>query len=140
MSLGGGEILVILLVALVVFGPNRLPELSRQVGGVLRDLKKMQDNVKREISDVINLESPRTPSGASSAPSGHSAPPPNYDNPDSYRPLDDEARDMGGADHGTDPGSDGSGELGSDGSGELPMPSVGAVGAVEDHPASGSFS
>ena len=31
-NIGGGEILVILLVALIVFGPDKLPEVARQVG------------------------------------------------------------------------------------------------------------
>lgn len=87
MSLGGGEIMVILLVALVVFGPHRLPELSRQVGGALRELKKMQSTVKQEIADAINLESPPP----ASVESGHAAAPPSYDNPDSYLPVGDDA-------------------------------------------------
>ena len=32
-NLGGGEMLVILLLALIVLGPERLPEAARQVGG-----------------------------------------------------------------------------------------------------------
>ncbi len=87
MSLGGGEIMVILLVALLVFGPHRLPELSRQVGGALRELKKMQSTVKQEIADAINLESPPP----ANTDSGHAAAPPNYDNPDSYLPIGDDA-------------------------------------------------
>src|SRR5919204_176636 len=49
MNLGPAEILVILVVALVVFGPKRLPEVGRQVGGALRELRKVQDTVRTEI-------------------------------------------------------------------------------------------
>ncbi len=56
MSLGPLEILVILVVALVVFGPKRLPEVGRQVGGALREIRKVQDTVRSEISAVINAE------------------------------------------------------------------------------------
>jgi len=40
-QLGPLEIAVVLLVALLVFGPNRLPELAKQVGGALRELKRI---------------------------------------------------------------------------------------------------
>src|SRR5206468_11359377 len=41
-QLGPLEIAVVLLIALLVFGPNRLPELAKQVGGALRELKRIQ--------------------------------------------------------------------------------------------------
>ena len=47
MNLGPAEILVILVVALLVFGPHKLPEIGRQVGGAIRELRKMQDSVKQ---------------------------------------------------------------------------------------------
>lgn len=64
-SLGGAEIIVILLVALIVFGPTRLPEISRQVGGALRELRKVQSTVKQELSAALNADDP--PSGDSDA-------------------------------------------------------------------------
>jgi sec-independent protein translocase protein TatA len=54
MSLGPAEILVVLVLALVVFGPKRLPEVGRQVGGALRELRKVQDTVQTEIRSVID--------------------------------------------------------------------------------------
>jgi TatA/E family protein of Tat protein translocase len=54
MSLGPAEILVILVVALIVFGPKRLPEVGRQVGHAMRELRKMQDQVRSEIDGVIH--------------------------------------------------------------------------------------
>ncbi len=62
MSLGGGEILVILLVALIVFGPQRLPEIGRQVGKAMSEVRKMQDSVKREIDGVLHHDPTPTPS------------------------------------------------------------------------------
>jgi Tat protein translocase TatB subunit len=56
MSLGGGEILVILLVALIVFGPTRLPDIARQVGKAMSEVRKMQDSVKREIHGALNTD------------------------------------------------------------------------------------
>jgi Tat protein translocase TatB subunit len=54
MNLGPAEILVILVVALVVFGPKRLPEVGRQVGKAVRELRKMQDTVKGELEHVMH--------------------------------------------------------------------------------------
>ncbi|MGH8927206.1 MAG: Sec-independent protein translocase subunit TatA/TatB [Acidimicrobiia bacterium] len=52
----GGEWLVILLVALVVFGPDRLPELSRKLGGWARELRtaarEMREGLEAEVSEV----------------------------------------------------------------------------------------
>ena len=58
MNLGAPEILLILVVALLVFGPHRLPEIGRQVGGAMRELRRMQDSVKSEIQSVINEPQP----------------------------------------------------------------------------------
>jgi sec-independent protein translocase protein TatA len=52
-NLGAPEILVILVVALVVFGPKRLPEVGRQVGAAMRELRRMQDSVRAEIDTVM---------------------------------------------------------------------------------------
>ncbi len=54
MSLGPAEILVVLVIALLVFGPKKLPEVGRQVGGALRELRKVQDTVQNEIRTVFD--------------------------------------------------------------------------------------
>jgi Tat protein translocase TatB subunit len=54
MSLGPAEILVILVVALIAFGPKRLPEVSRQVGNAMRELRRMQDSVREELQSVLH--------------------------------------------------------------------------------------
>jgi sec-independent protein translocase protein TatA len=56
MNLGGPEILVILVVALLVFGPNRLPEIGKQLGKALREFRKVEERVKSELSGVLDLE------------------------------------------------------------------------------------
>lgn len=48
---GGGEILVILILVLLLFGPDKLPELARQVGRGVRDLNRMKSN----LTDQFNL-------------------------------------------------------------------------------------
>jgi len=47
--ISGGEIIIILVVALVVFGPQRLPELARAIGKVMHELNKAMQDVKTKI-------------------------------------------------------------------------------------------
>jgi sec-independent protein translocase protein TatA len=54
-QLGTAEILVIFVVALLVFGPHKLPEIGRQVGRGLRELKKVQGAIKRELRDTLDI-------------------------------------------------------------------------------------
>ncbi|HEY7584130.1 MAG TPA: twin-arginine translocase TatA/TatE family subunit [Acidimicrobiia bacterium] len=52
----GGEWIVIVLVALVVFGPERLPELARRTGDWVRELRgaarEMREGLEAEIAEV----------------------------------------------------------------------------------------
>jgi sec-independent protein translocase protein TatB len=54
MSLGPEKIILILVVALIVFGPHRLPDIARQVGAAMRELRKMQDTVRDELEHVMH--------------------------------------------------------------------------------------
>jgi sec-independent protein translocase protein TatB len=54
MSLGPEKIILILVVALIVFGPQRLPEIARQVGAAVRELRRMQDTVRGELDQVLH--------------------------------------------------------------------------------------
>lgn len=51
MNISPAEILTILLIALVVFGPRRLPEMARKGARLLRELKGAMDDLKREVSE-----------------------------------------------------------------------------------------
>ena len=57
-QIGPAEIIVILLVGMLVFGPSRLPEIGKQVGRAMREVKKFQAVVKNEIDAVANLGEP----------------------------------------------------------------------------------
>ncbi len=49
------EILVVAVLALVVFGPEKLPEIARTVGGFIRQVRTMADDVKQEFSDGFDI-------------------------------------------------------------------------------------
>ena len=51
-NLGGGEILVILLVALIVLGPTRLPPAVRQVGKVVGEIRRIGQGFQQELREA----------------------------------------------------------------------------------------
>ena len=53
-SLGPAEILVILVIALLVFGPNKMPEIAKQVGKGFREFRRVQQHLKSELRDVVS--------------------------------------------------------------------------------------
>lgn len=52
-SFSGAEILTIAVIALVVFGPQRLPEIARTIGGYLRELRAAVTELRRGIEQEI---------------------------------------------------------------------------------------
>ncbi|KGF90234.1 MULTISPECIES: TatA/E family twin arginine-targeting protein translocase [Prochlorococcus] len=55
-GVGLPEVTVILILALLIFGPKKLPELGKQLGKTLRSLKKASNEFQNEIDQVINEE------------------------------------------------------------------------------------
>jgi TatA/E family protein of Tat protein translocase len=52
-SIGPMELILIFVVALLVFGPKKLPEIGRSVGKALREFKKTSDEIKGRIEEEI---------------------------------------------------------------------------------------
>jgi TatA/E family protein of Tat protein translocase len=58
LDIGGPEVMLIMFVALLLFGGDKLPELARGLGKGIRDFKDASEGVKREInSQIDNFES-----------------------------------------------------------------------------------
>jgi sec-independent protein translocase protein TatA len=55
-NIGPLEIIIILIIALIVFGPKRLPELGRSMGRGLREFKNSLTSDKDDDDDVRELE------------------------------------------------------------------------------------
>ena len=57
-GLGAGEIFLVFVVALVVFGPEKIPEIARWLGKTSADLRRMSDTVRREFYNGIYVPPP----------------------------------------------------------------------------------
>jgi sec-independent protein translocase protein TatA len=59
-SLGLPELLLIFAVALIVFGPKKLPEIGRTLGKALGEFKKATDDLKNTIEREVRIEETKT--------------------------------------------------------------------------------
>ena len=94
-SIGMPELILIFVVALLVFGPKKLPELGKSLGRGLAEFKKASDDLKKTIEDEIEqgkqeaanvrqhvsevqstLAAAPAPAAPAEAPVPHSAPAP----------------------------------------------------------------
>jgi len=58
--LGTSELLLILVVALIFFGPRKLPQISRQIGKSLAEFRKASEDFKRTWEREVALEDPHS--------------------------------------------------------------------------------
>lgn len=65
-SLGSTELLFILVMALVFFGPRKLPQLSRSLGKSMAEFRRASDDFKRTWEREVNLEESNTGLASSS--------------------------------------------------------------------------
>ena len=57
-NLGFPEIMIILVVALLVFGPKKLPDLGRSLGNGIREFRKGTQGLKDELSGSFQADEP----------------------------------------------------------------------------------
>jgi Tat protein translocase TatB subunit len=68
-GIGAGELLLILIVALIIWGPSRLPKIARTLGSVTRQLKKATSDFTTAIAREADLEEKtKTPPDAGKPP------------------------------------------------------------------------
>jgi TatA/E family protein of Tat protein translocase len=63
-SLGMPEILMILVIALIIFGPRKLPELGKTLGQSLAQFRRASEDFKRQWEDEVVMERHRIESPA----------------------------------------------------------------------------
>ena len=59
-SIGMPEMLIILVIALIIFGPRKLPELGRSLGKSLAEFKRASNELKNTLEEEIRLDEQRT--------------------------------------------------------------------------------
>jgi TatA/E family protein of Tat protein translocase len=59
-SLGFPELLVIFVIALIVFGPKKLPDLGRSLGKSLAEFKRASNELRSTLEEEVRLDEQRT--------------------------------------------------------------------------------
>jgi TatA/E family protein of Tat protein translocase len=54
-GLGAGEILIILVIAFLLFGPKQLPEVGRQVGKAVKGFKDATEDLRKSVEPELNI-------------------------------------------------------------------------------------
>jgi len=77
LDIGIQELLVIMVIALIVFGPDRLPELGRRLGRAMREFRRASDEFRRTVETNLHLDlddhTPLPPSASETSPPGGGA-------------------------------------------------------------------
>ena len=60
-SLGFPELIVIFVIALIIFGPRKLPEIGKSLGKSLAEFKKASNELRNTLEEEIRIEEQRSP-------------------------------------------------------------------------------
>jgi sec-independent protein translocase protein TatA len=59
-SIGMPELIIIFVIALIIFGPRKLPELGKSLGKSIAEFKKASNELKSTLEEEIRLEEQRS--------------------------------------------------------------------------------
>ena len=59
-SIGMPELIIIFVIALIIFGPRKLPELGRSLGKSLNEFKRASNELKNTLDEEIRVEETRS--------------------------------------------------------------------------------
>jgi len=74
-NIGPTELIVIMIVALVVFGPKRLPEIGRTLGRSLQEFRRASNDLRRELEQDMTVDPPASTPAKTPAPGSGDEPP-----------------------------------------------------------------
>jgi len=67
-GIGSGELLLVLIIALIVLGPERMPKLARDLGRALAEFRKTSDELRNEFLNADTYVDTKVSSGSATAP------------------------------------------------------------------------
>ena len=80
--IGMQEMVIILVLALIIFGPRKLPELGRSLGKSINEFKRASNDLRNSLDDEIRSEERRTATAAATTSASASTDPANLPSPD----------------------------------------------------------
>ena len=75
-SIGMPELIIIFVIALIIFGPRKLPELGKSLGRSLNEFKKASNDLQNTLEQEIKLEEQKESAAATRQPENVVEPPP----------------------------------------------------------------
>ena len=66
-SIGMPELVIIFVIALIIFGPRKLPELGKSLGRSINEFKRASNELKTTLEDEIRVEEQKPPAGPRAA-------------------------------------------------------------------------
>ncbi|HEX5476149.1 MAG TPA: twin-arginine translocase TatA/TatE family subunit [Vicinamibacterales bacterium] len=75
-SVGVPELIIIFTIALIIFGPRRLPELGKSLGKSLAEFKRASNELRNTLEEEIRIEDHRAPEPTVAPPAAAPAPGP----------------------------------------------------------------
>ncbi|HEY3157927.1 MAG TPA: TatA/E family twin arginine-targeting protein translocase [Vicinamibacterales bacterium] len=78
-SIGMPELIIILVIALIIFGPRKLPELGRSLGRSINEFKKASNELRSTLEEEIRVEDQRDRATAAASATPPAATPPPVD-------------------------------------------------------------
>ena len=72
-SIGMPELIIIFVIALIIFGPRKLPELGRSLGKSLAEFKRASNELRSTLEEEIRLEEQKTPTETKAAQSSQAS-------------------------------------------------------------------
>ncbi len=55
-NIGPWELILILVIALIIFGPGKLPEAGKAIGRAMNEFKRASSGIKSEIEEAVSLD------------------------------------------------------------------------------------